>query len=205
MMTAMAPVETRWTRLERYARWKSKRLHLDWLPHDVLTYISNQFLTPRDTRALLHALIGYAPRPFVRADILAIPESMRASWLINNAYEFLIASIQDLSDICFFHAHDYARVSVFADWSPFTSRKPHKPVAFARWRSYAQPHGYLHIDKVRLYQCLLRACYAGRPCMHLAVYREFIWNHVYIMNPQPLLQTSTVFWPHFIFGKCMVR
>lgn len=125
-------METRWTRLERYARWKQQRVRLDALPPDVLCVVC-RFLSNDGVSSLLAALRGEARVQPVRStdDVRWVPVEIRQSWLRRIAYDHLRTQLRSLaSHTCLFSNDATLQVHAFADWSPFKKRsRVRRPIA----------------------------------------------------------------------------
>ena len=195
--TTTTTTTSRWTRLQRYAQWKSGCFPLSHLPHDILAHIFANFLTPLECQHVLTALIGRVPSMFNRADLVDVPEEVRAMWIQQCAYSEFHFGIGQLADLCFFHARDYSYVHVFVDWSPFASKKPPKPVATIKWQQNRRPHGSMIIHSDVLMAHLFLAIQDGRTAVQLSVYRQLQWNRKLLLHPQPVHTTCHAFLPHF--------
>jgi hypothetical protein len=161
----------RWARLERYARFRARRLPLLDLPYGVLHHLVYHFLDAADHRRLAEALLGRAPDllgPRGAADLAALPEELRTLFLQQEAIRLLEQHVRGLSDLCFYHTDDRTRALVVVDWSPF-AREPPLPVAEYHW-SRTPPHSRVTVHAVFLRHRLARALARRRPCVQVAVY-----------------------------------
>lgn len=200
--TTSPATPSRWTRLQRYAQWKSGRFPLSNLPYDILAHICRTFLTPLECQHVLTALIGRVPSMYNKADLLDVPEELRAMWVQQCAYWQLHFGIGQLADLCFYHARDYSYIHVFVDWSPFASKKPPKPVATVKWQPRRRPHGSMFIDSDVLYSHLFRAIQDGRTAVQLSIYRQLQWHRTFFLHPEAVFTTCHTFLPHFLaFAK----
>lgn len=192
------PANSRWSRLERYARWKAGRFPLHRLPHDLLAHLTDAFLTPQDRLALLEALLGFAPSIYSKEHVEAVPRELRGPWLFHQAYCNVHLAVQSFADRAFLEARDYTRILAFADWSPFASRSPVRPIATFEWRSTCTPHGHMFVDEEALVHAVRVALRAARPGMHFAIHRELLWHGRRVIIPTPVLLTNYVFFPAFL-------
>ena len=115
---------TRWTRLERYARWRG-RLHLDHLPGDVLAYMAAEFLDPPDLMRLAAAFVGYEPDMYVRRDVDALPAELRTQWLNHSMRAGYEARLLQFARECYPASFDLCMdLHVHVDWSPLAAVHP---------------------------------------------------------------------------------
>lgn len=118
--------EDRWVRLERYARWRQRRLRVDLLPPDVFAIVCTH-LDHESKTALLRAVSGRVPPA-------GIPREVRSAWLCEHAAARLHASLLSLKDTtCFYARHLTRGVYAFGDWSPFRGVTPDALARF-EWR-----------------------------------------------------------------------
>lgn len=117
---------SRWDRLERYARWRQRRLPLLQLPEDVLAVVA-RFLEEREVDLLVRALIlpfsidGEALTVY-RSDLVRkIPSCLRKSWVLYDTVTRMEAALGAYTSHALYStAYDGTCVCIFADWSVFS-------------------------------------------------------------------------------------
>jgi hypothetical protein len=142
------PGEDRWERLERFARFKQRRLRLDLLPDDLLATVA-EHLEVLDIECLLAALTGEVLCVSLPRDFDAAPAALRGAWIEKTAVrDFRKAVLAHLADpILFACAGTSMRAVVLDDWTPFASRPP-VPLAEVRWSNTF--HGTVDVDEERV-------------------------------------------------------
>lgn len=180
-----APPHTtsRWSRLERYARWKARRFPLARLPCDVLAHVLS-YLTYADVNSVLAALHGRTPLVETRAQLERyIPVEIRSTWMHHAAVEELERQLVCLGDVALFYARDCPSVHAYADWSPFSPPPHPRPVAEYAWQHHATPRApYAAVPSVRAQMrinrvalgalvdaCLASGCCAVRVALFMSI------------------------------------
>lgn len=203
---------TRWTRLERYARWRG-RLHLDHLPGDVLAYMAAEFLDPPDLMRLAAAFVGYEPDMYVRRDVDALPAELRTQWLNHSMRAGYEARLLQFARECYPASFDLCMdLHVHVDWSPLAAvhpmprgtplgrtrgapepppRPPPVPVAVLRWRP---PGVAIEVHESAMLASAMRACRKGTPAVSLRAYPVTRTGE---MIPHAVRVTCYPFLPHF--------
>jgi len=183
-------MESRWERLERYARWKQRRFRLDALPADLLAHVCS-FLPVESVSRLLHAMLGKPVRVECRHDALLIPCTLRATWLREQAYEGLRHALRSLSENACFFARDCARVVILSDWSSF-SKVAAAPLAEYAWSARRTVDLVVREERVRAVvdSCIERQICGVRLTLHAVV---GAWVH-----PHPLVATQCLVYPAFL-------
>lgn len=131
----------RWARLERYSRWRQKRLRIDCLPSDVLAVIVRH-LDHVSVCNVLTALNGHAPLMQRGDDFATIPIEFRTTWICNTACEALERELRSLTyTACYNNACADLTLAVYAigDWTPFAAHIP-MSIATYQWTFDAHRH-----------------------------------------------------------------
>lgn len=197
--------EGRWGRLERYARWRSRRLPLDRLPEDVLGHLVSGFLTGEEVRRLVEALYG-ALDVNDPLDVARVPAPCRPCWLYHHMLGALGAALRGVAaETALFHAHGPtygpARVLAFADWSPFSEpgggKRALRPIAEYHWaRGAAPPRAVVVAHRSRVVACVRDCVLRRRPVTALAFYRVRTLPHLCVVDPLPAFVTQVQVYPH---------
>lgn len=181
-----------WSRLERYARWKS-RLRWAMLPDDLVAAIADH-LAPADLTALVDALVADADE---HPD--AVPACLRARWAlcrVRAAFGDFVR--RRLEDEIMFLTRDCTSAVLFFDWSCFSAEHPRPVVEFAWTGRRAQ---------VVYYEENFCAEVRSHARAHLPAVRVTVHQHMStagrsLLHPQPFLAQSHVLIPPRLLGCC---
>ena len=195
--------ETRWVRLERYARWKQNRVRLDKLPSDVLTIVC-RFLPNESVHNLLAALQGHSTTHAIASahDVVGIPIEVRRKWLRRMAYEHVECQLKSLmAHTCLYCSDMSLQVHAFADWSMFQSprRRVRRPIAEYH---YGPANGRLEW-KMRLNERVLRDhvdSLCDRMCCatRISLYQVFTGGKIVYLIPHEVSAFLFLVFPHFL-------
>lgn len=194
-------MDDRWRRLERYARWKSNRLHLDHLPGDVLDVVSTH-LDGVDLCNLLEALSERRATMLCREDVLSVPSEVRCKWMVHLMAAHVQTFLFSLANVALEHLRTSQMVHAYVDWSPFASRRSvmPRPLAEYSWRpgigGRSLPN--VEIDDAVMRGVLLRHLHARLPCMTVGLYRFVRRVPILVMAPKPLLMTTYQLYPAYL-------
>lgn len=197
--------DSRWVRLERYARWKQNRIRLDKLPPDVISIVC-QMLPNECVQNLLAALQGHSKSLPIGSvdDTAGIPVEMRRSWLRRMAYDHVESQLGSLAPHTCWYCNDVTlQVHAFADWSLFQSRS-------RRSRCPIAEYGYVHNNgrmewQMRVNRNVLtehvdslckRQCCASR----ISLYMAFIGGRVLYLVPDEMTAFLILVFPHFLLS-----
>lgn len=195
--------ETRWVRLERYARWKQNRVRLDKLPSDVLSIVC-RFLPNESVYNLLAALQGHSKTQAIGSvhDVVGIPIEMRRNWLRRMAYEHVESQLKSLlPHTCLYCSDMSLQVHAFADWSVFKTprRRVRRPIAEyhygpanerLEWKMSLNEHVLRdHVDSL-----CDRQCCATR----ISLYQVFTGGKLMYLIPHEISAFLFLVFPHFL-------
>jgi hypothetical protein len=188
--------DDKWFRLERYARWKSRRLSLCYLPNDILEVIVLQLLE-MDLQNFLHAILGFIPRLHERNEMLQVPLSIRSHWIGNVVLNSFKYHLSLMADPALFHCRDLSGSLIVADWSPFSSQKEFNPIADYSWTRSRPVRVNVSIYDEPIKK-IINDCYQRQLCaVRLSLYTYISWNGVFSINPEPISwHLYNVFPPH---------
>ena len=179
----------RWTRLERYARWRSGRLALESLGDDLLGAVAAHLDGP-DLLRLVEAMLGAAPRVDVPAHVASVPEPLRALWLEHVIVAAFETHVYALAERALFHARDALGVMLLADWSPFVppDAEAASPVAEYAWAYEPALASRVRCHRLRLLS-VVRDCLArAMPAVRLALHTHFRWGDGVVVHPHAVAQ-----------------
>ena len=187
----------RWTRLERYARWKSGRFPLDKLPPEIINSLCENYLDSDDTTNLLHALLGFLPDIHNFRHMKSIPSEMRVSWMLRKCIRDFKTHLWTLGGSFSVKALHCQSIVVFADWSPFAPKGVGAMVCKVEW---IEDGCTLHIDEEGVHKCFNHSIQRGRPAVHLAIYECYLsaQGTSTLLYPRPIALTSYPLLPHYI-------
>ena len=167
----------RWHRLERYSRWKQRRLSLERLPRDVLGYVM-QHLSHDDAIALINALYGTSP----------IPVELTGIWSHVRAVDGLRRLVHSIADVAMFHAIHCSYVCAHVDWSIFSRRVPQTLCTY-QWTLQHNADVKVNDEHVKrlVSQCLQKK----RQAVTIALYRYVVFKtNTFLLHSEPCLQFS---------------
>ena len=192
---------TRWERLERYSRWRQRRLRIDRLPHDVVLNVIS-FLDHADVCTLLNALYA-VPRANIRSrsEVGLVPAELRTEWLNGAADDGLRRTLYALGEIAFFHARDCSRVCAHVDWSVFSGPRMPVPLCVYEWshRGVAA----VEVCDAEVRRVVHEAGRTGRTAVTLALYKYLWWGSTWILHPDPCHQRMYAVYPYFVLSECL--
>jgi len=197
---------TRWTRLERYALWRQRRLRLHALPSDVIAVVC-RFLPNASVHALLSALRCDGGGTMVRgvADVIGVPIEMRQEWLRRMACDHLATQLRVLaSHACFFGNDACTHVHAFADWTAFRVRRGRDAVSrrpIAEY-SFAGPRPEW---TTRINECVLRdhvdsLCDRSVCATRITLHTVIVGPKFTFLLPGEMSATLCLVYPHFLIG-----
>lgn len=178
--------DDRWSRLERYARFRSGRLRLHLLPNDVLLLLV-EFLTAPDLQAFLTAVVGVFPLPWRSDHTLLVPAPMRRRWLVDASRAVLEAQLHALAAQALFYGREHTSALVAADWSPF-SGKPFVALAEYFWRRQHPVAAHVLVDSACVATVTEECLRRGATSVCLTVHLKLVWGSASIVNPTPVLR-----------------
>ena len=186
----------RWHRLERYARFRSRRLSLDALPSDVMRVVVG-FLSWREFLLLVHAYVGFAPDLWERGHLGLVPRDLRSLFVIRQSLSGLQRRLEVVAETALFHCRRADEVRVLVDWSPFS---PHPPREVARvcWTREALPRADVRIHTDSMYDLLRRALDRGLPVVRITLHPLFYWSNRAVLHPTPCVVLNHALLPHAI-------
>lgn len=152
-------LETRWQRLERYARWRQRLLSpLRDLPDDLVEYLC-AFLSHSDLTRLLIAYTGTSLTH--RRDLSDIPPFIQDRWIAQAAYDQVYNTVLQCSEVACYHCDytEWISVHVHADWSAFTPQYAQSSAPLARYR-WVEENG----------------CHRWTPNVNHAAISELVWR-----------------------------
>ena len=196
----MRVTTTRWTRLERYARWKQQRLRLDLLPCDVLGGVAVH-LGYADVCALVNVLYDAPLTSLASASqVRAVPGTVRSLWLRGAARDTLDRALRAFAEPVLCDAQSSCTYAMaHADWSVFTG--PLMPRALCTYAWTPQRTAHVHVD-AQLVDALVEQCVCERRCSTtLVIHRYFCWSGQTLLHPEPLTRATLVVFPHFLISE----
>ena len=195
------PSETRWERLERYCRWRQKRLRIDRLPNDAVLHVIG-FLYHEDVCALLNALYS-APRVNIqsRCEALMVPEELRTEWLYGAACESLRRIAISIGEIALFHAHDCTRVCAHVNWSVFTGPCAPVPLCVYEWTPIHS--AIVQMNEHEVWRVIRDASVTGCTAVTIALYRYMSWGGVFVLHPEPCHRMMYSVFPYFLASESL--
>lgn len=191
--------ENRWSRLERYARWRSRRLPLHHLPNDVLDIVVG-LLARLDFFSFLAAVVGFVPDLNVPQHVAHVPQPIRSRWFHEMVLQTFEFHLSQLADQALFYCKDSTSALALVNWSPFGSSTI-TPVAEYSWSRTTPVHSnvILHSESLRtiVNRCICKQSCAVRLSLHLHLH----WNNQDIINPDPTLQYVYYVYPHHVIPQ----
>ena len=172
-------VESRWTRLEKYSRWKSGRFNVTSLPFDIIDLIT-KFLDYHSHCSFLAALTGTVPDMSSVSSMNTIPETLRPRWIIRTAEERLYYQLQEF---VFKHIHSARHVDgcvVLINWSQFSEHEP-VPIFVFTWHT-----SRYHEDRYEMLNVIRRCASCYHPCVRATLHTYINWSNQTVINPQPI-------------------
>ena len=182
--TAIILIENdRWSRLERFARWKSYRLPLNALPNDILELIVFQ-LYDVDLQNFVHAILGFRPNVEKRKDALAVPIQIRRHWIADTVLSAFRSHLISLcpSSLC----NNVFGTVVVANWTSFARNTKFEPLADYSWSRFRNKCAPVTLNDESI-KATINKCYSEQSCavrLTLHTYMEF--NEVLTINPSPV-------------------
>ena len=195
----LSPKESRWSRLERYCRWRQRRLRIDRMPNDaVLNVIS--FLSHEDVCALLNALYS-VPRMNIqsRREALLVPCELRAEWLHGAAWDNIVRIVYSIGETAFFHARDCTRVCAHVDWSVFTGHRMPVPLCVYEWAPMCSAR--VEMNEHEAWRVIRDASATGRTAVTIALYRYRLWGNQLVLQPDPCHRMTYHVFPYFLASE----
>ena len=198
----MGTAESRWTRLERYARYKGNMRLLD-LPPDVLWLVARFLEDASDVQSLVEACVGFPPQMHRIDHVGAIPHSLSFRWFERSATASAQHCIQRLAQSALFHCNGGSMVFL-TDWSPF-SKKPPLAVARCTWVFTPQPIPTIEVHETSLSFVVRKALRRSQPVVRLTLHHTTHWSERALMCPDPLRVWSLPLYPHQLirYKDCM--
>ena len=194
-------MEGRWTRLERYAQWKQRRMRIDNLPPDVLALVCT-FIEYTDVCHLIEAINGIAPQIRCPQDVQAIPIEIRRSWIHEAACDVLEKRVQSLAnEACYFSRDLSWYVHVYADWTLFTSnRRCCRPLAKYFWKcTSGHPTWSTNVHKCAIRDCVRNMIRKSLCAVRLSMYIAMDMRESgIVLVPKELSSSCVLVIPHFI-------
>ena len=194
-LQAMLIGESRWTRLERYSRWKSGRFVLTCLPLDVVDTIAS-FLDYTSHCALLSALTEGTPDLDSKHDVGSIPETLRPRWILRTAEERLEWRLREFVTKYIYVMRHVDGCVVLIDWSQFSAKIPIPVFRFA-WGESNGCYGnrYEILEVIR--RCATRHC----PCVRATLHTYLHWSNRTVINPLPMASCGVPVLPWWILPE----
>lgn len=191
--------DDKWFRLERYARWKSRRLSLYYLPNDILELIVLHLLD-MDLQNFLHAILGFSPRLHERNEMLEVPLSIRNHWIANVVLDSFKSHLSLMADPALFHCRDLSGSLIVADWSPFSSHTKFNPIADYSWTRSRPVRANVSIYDESVKK-IINDCYQRQFCaVRLSLHMYTSWSGVFSINPEPLSWHLYYVFPPHVFS-----
>lgn len=185
--------ESRWTRLERYARFQGNMRLLDF-PPDVLWLVARFLKSAKDVQALVEACVGFRPQMHRVDHVGAIPRSLCFRWFERCTTSAAQHCIQELAQSALFHCNGGSMVFL-TDWSPF-SRSPPLAVARCTWVFTPQPQPTIDVHETSLSFVIRKALRRSQPVVRLTLHHTTHWSDKTLMCPDPLRVWSLPLFPH---------
>ena len=186
----------RWSRLERYARWKQNGFHMSLLPNDVL-FLLISFLQGSDLHNFIEACIGYAPTLEHRINSLPLPTEIWMVWFFDKVLHTFESHLMHMGNSALFYSNKNTNVSAVVDWSPFSS-SPFSPISQYSWSSSFPPHPYMNVDSLRVRQ-IIRETYRKRTCaIRISLHLNIRIGQSDIVVPHPILTQLYFLFPSWI-------
>lgn len=174
---------TRWSRLERYARWRQRGCFLRTAPEDVLALVVAH-LARRDVLALVEALAHARLDLSVRSDVARVPPFARARWVSEVLRGSLEAFVHDAAEHALFHARDALGVVALVDWSPFAPRPP-ESIATYSWHLGAVARSHVRVDDALVARVVTRCIQEERCAVRVTFHTVLAWMGYQFMQPSP--------------------
>lgn len=183
------------TLLERYARWKSKRMALDKFPHDVLACIA-EYLDLSDLESMLSALLKEQVVFSLQRSHTHVPVQLRTIWSSRRSIHNWCVHLHSMAEKMLYHC-DRETTSVLAlvDWT-WCTRKPPLPVAEYGWCVNGTAH--IHVDRLRLTGHLLSLFDRKLSGCRITFHRHANFPGFSYVDPTPFDAMLYTPYPHFI-------
>jgi len=162
-----------------------------------------QRLSSRDVLNLVQAKYGCLPSPTL-AVMARIPVGWKQRFFWSSAaHKFLTFLHDHVSDTAFFKAKELQSVVLVADYSPFATRDPPRPLATWAWVQDRRPslfdvrrmHAQLRVDMTRVIDVLNRAWTCGICSVRLGIHSTIEMQSGEVFNPTPLASTCYHLFP----------
>jgi hypothetical protein len=196
--TAIILIENdRWSRLERFARWKSYRLPLYSLPNDILELIVFQ-LYDVDLQNFVHAILGFRPNIEKRQDAFAVPIQIRRHWIADVVLSAFRSHLITLypSSLC----NNVFGTVVVANWTSFARNTKFEPLADYSWSRFRKTCAPVVLND-EIIKAIITKCYSEQSCavrLTLHTYVEF--DEVLTINPFPVSYHIYYVFPFHVFS-----
>lgn len=192
---------SRWVRLERYSRWRQRRLRLDHLPNDVVLNVIG-YLCHDDLCSLLNALYA-VPRFNVESRVQAnlVPIELRAEWLYGAACDGLRRTLYSIGEIALFHARSCSRVCAHVDWSVFSGPVMPVPICVYDWSQQCSAN--VAVNEIELWRVVRNKSTTGCMAVTIALYTYLWWGGSWIIHPVPCHRLTYPVFPYFLASESM--
>ena len=195
-------MNARWVRLERYARWKQRRIRLESLPHDVLTIIC-RFLTNESVPNLLAALQGLSRTKAIGSaqDVVEVPVEIRRRWLRRMAYEHVEGQLKALTHHTCVYCNDVSiQVHAFADWSVFDeTHRTRRPIAEYRYEdANGRAEWTMRVNEHVLTRHVDSLCERCVCATRISIYVVLAANTLVYLIPNEMGAFLFLVYPHFL-------
>lgn len=186
-----------WTRLEAYARWKSRRFPLDKLPTDVLLHLATQYLSAEDACRMLMALYDTSLGSWDREQLMRLPHEFCSLWLRHHMLMHFRHCMHSLSERALYHARDATSIVVFADWTPY-DRSCHHPAPVAQYEWVRRGCAGVQVHESHVLEAVARATRKRKPVVRLTMHGVLAWNNHRILHPVPLYVLEHQVFPAYL-------
>lgn len=180
---------------------------MEKLPDDLQELIV-QRLSSQDVLNLVRAKYGWLPPP-TPAVLARIPRGWKPRFFWSSAVHKFLTFLHDhVSDTAFFKAKELQSVVLVADYSPFATNDPPRPLATWAWVQDARPslfdvrrmHAQLRVDMARLIEVMNRVWTRGGCSVRLGIHGTIEMQSGQVFNPTPLASTCYHLFPASALG-----
>lgn len=190
--------QDKWFRLERYARWQSKRFSLAKLPNDILENIIHR-LGRIDLENFLNAILHFEPNLSCRSDALAVPPQIRRHWISQVVLHSFTSHLWRLADTALFHCRETSGAIFVANWTTFSPSADFKPLGQYSWQRFPEISAEVDIFESTV-RDTINSCYEKQMCaVRLSLHTYIIVHGQVVVNPFAAYWQVYCVFPHYVF------
>lgn len=185
----------RWSRLERYARFKSK-LAFHALPDEIISYIMSRFLTFDDVCRLLEAYVGRPLNFDIRQDVVLVPDEFRGTWIVHNMRARIVWHLHAMADTALYAIRHGGVAYAVADWSPFSPTEA-VPIALYGWCVAPRVTRIVELNERAIDELMLSASRKATPVVRINLHHVLLFPSQSVWCAPPIHGSDCQLYPPF--------